>query len=153
MYTCRCIHWSISSHILLMSLSQMMIPLPSLLLGCSAPTASQVSIADPRRDDCPLIAVSDEFLTMTGYLREEVVGPLASPVLVENPGETLTFSTFFGSNDSFCGWSSSWCRQELQISQSCQRCINWTVSLQDILWLRNMAKHPVCSASKPNKRP
>jgi len=33
-----------------------------------------VSIADPRRDDCPLIAVSDEFLTMTGYLREEVVG-------------------------------------------------------------------------------
>ena len=26
MYTCRCIHWSISSHILLMSLSQMMIP-------------------------------------------------------------------------------------------------------------------------------
>lgn len=66
--------------------------------GCSAPTASQVSIADPRRDDCPLIAVSDEFLTMTGYLREEVVGPLASPVLVENPGETLTFeTTFFGS--------------------------------------------------------
>ena len=34
----------------------------------------QVSIADPRREDCPLIAVSDEFLTMTGYLREEVVG-------------------------------------------------------------------------------
>eukprot|EP00435_Cladocopium_sp_Y103_P059807 s467_g21.t1 len=33
-----------------------------------------VSIADPRREDCPLIAVSDEFLTMTGYLREEVVG-------------------------------------------------------------------------------
>ena len=37
----------------------------------------QVSIADPRREDCPLIAVSDEFLTMTGYLREEVVGAAA----------------------------------------------------------------------------
>ncbi|CAK8986789.1 Phototropin-2 (Defective in chloroplast avoidance protein 1) (Non-phototropic hypocotyl 1-like protein 1) (AtKin7) (NPH1-like protein 1) [Durusdinium trenchii] len=33
-----------------------------------------VSIADPQREHCPLIAVSDEFLTMTGYLREEVVG-------------------------------------------------------------------------------
>ena len=70
--------------------------LQSLLLGCSAPTASQVSIADPRRDDCPLIAVSDEFLTMTGYLREEVVGPLASPVLlVENPGGSDIFDLFW----------------------------------------------------------
>ena len=61
-----------------------------------APTASQVSIADPRRDDCPLIAVSDEFLTMTGYLREEVVGPLASPViLVENPGGSDIFDLFW----------------------------------------------------------
>lgn len=35
---------------------------------------AQVTIADPQREDCPLIAVSDEFLTMTGYFREEVVG-------------------------------------------------------------------------------
>jgi len=33
-----------------------------------------VSIADPRRSDAPLIAVSDEFETMTGYVREEIIG-------------------------------------------------------------------------------
>lgn len=146
------VHWSISIHILLMSLSQMMIP-PEFVAWRRL--ASQVSIADPRRDDCPLIAVSDEFLTMTGYLREEVVGPLASPVLLEISGASDIFDLFW------IKWlflwlvtwsSSSWCRQELQISQSCHRCINWNVSLQDILWLRNMAKHHVRSGSKPNKR-
>lgn len=33
-----------------------------------------VTIADPRGEDCPLIAVSHEFETMTGYARSEVVG-------------------------------------------------------------------------------
>jgi len=33
-----------------------------------------VSIADPRGEDVPLIAVSDEFLVMSGYQREELIG-------------------------------------------------------------------------------
>ncbi|CAK0791601.1 unnamed protein product, partial [Prorocentrum cordatum] len=33
-----------------------------------------VSIGDPRSEDCPLIAVSDEFEAMTGYSREEILG-------------------------------------------------------------------------------
>lgn len=33
-----------------------------------------VSVGDPRRDDCPLIAISDEFETMTGYSRQELIG-------------------------------------------------------------------------------
>eukprot|EP00415_Alexandrium_ostenfeldii_P003474 UN3474 len=33
-----------------------------------------VTIADPRGVDCPLIAVSDEFINMTGFQRSEILG-------------------------------------------------------------------------------
>ncbi|OLP80918.1 Blue-light photoreceptor [Symbiodinium microadriaticum] len=33
-----------------------------------------VTIAAPQAEDCPLIAISDEFVSMTGYRREEVLG-------------------------------------------------------------------------------
>eukprot|EP00429_Kryptoperidinium_foliaceum_P053339 CAMPEP_0176084524 /NCGR_PEP_ID=MMETSP0120_2-20121206/42297_1 /TAXON_ID=160619 /ORGANISM="Kryptoperidinium foliaceum, Strain CCMP 1326" /LENGTH=252 /DNA_ID=CAMNT_0017418327 /DNA_START=43 /DNA_END=797 /DNA_ORIENTATION=- len=33
-----------------------------------------VTIADPRAKDCPLIAVSDEFETLTGFRRNEILG-------------------------------------------------------------------------------
>mmetsp|Transcript_60337 Transcript_60337/g.155481 ORF Transcript_60337/g.155481 Transcript_60337/m.155481 type:complete len:649 (+) Transcript_60337:96-2042(+) len=33
-----------------------------------------VTIGDPRKPDCPLIAVSDEFEAMTGYSRNEIIG-------------------------------------------------------------------------------
>jgi len=33
-----------------------------------------VTIGDPRLDDCPLFAVSDQFETMTGFTKEEIIG-------------------------------------------------------------------------------
>ena len=40
---------------------------------------SKVSIGDPRADDCPLVAVSDEFEVLTGYSREEPCLHWANP--------------------------------------------------------------------------
>jgi len=47
------------------------------LLGCQY----CVTISDPRLPNCPLLAVSDHFQTITGYSREEVIGKNVATLL------------------------------------------------------------------------
>jgi len=48
--------------------------MPSAMQAAMQECSFSVSIGDPRADDCPLVAVSDQFEALTGYSREEIIG-------------------------------------------------------------------------------
>ncbi|OLQ13437.1 White collar 1 protein [Symbiodinium microadriaticum] len=48
--------------------------IPAAMQAAMQECSFSVSIGDPRADDCPLVAVSDQFEALTGYSREEIIG-------------------------------------------------------------------------------